>query len=105
MTTEQTAEKLLHTIQESTCAFTTARYAAERLKTAGFAELSLEDDWDLEKGGKYYVNVYDYHIPGLRLRAIDAEHSGSAGIYNFYHNFGSVLGGTGTDFPDGSALA
>lgn len=59
MTTEQTAEKLLHTIQESTCAFTTARYAAERLKTAGFAELSLEDDWDLEKGGKYYVNVYD----------------------------------------------
>ena len=59
MTTEQTAEKLLHTIQESTCAFTTARYAAERLKTAGFAELSLEDDWDLEKGGKYYINVYD----------------------------------------------
>ncbi len=59
MNTERVAEKLLETLKRSTCSFTTAKYAMERLKSAGFTELPLSKAWNPARGGKYYVNLYD----------------------------------------------
>ena len=56
------AERLISTVNVSTCAFTTAIAAMDRLKEAGFAELVLEDNWNIEKGGKYYINVHDSSV-------------------------------------------
>ena len=46
-----TTERLINAINESTCAFTAAMSAMERLKGAGFTELTLEECWDIKKGG------------------------------------------------------
>lgn len=56
------AERLINTVNESTCAFTAAKAAMDRLKVAGFVELALEDSWNVEKGGKYYINVHDSSV-------------------------------------------
>ena len=56
------AERLINTVNESTCAFTAAKVAMDRLKVAGFVELALEDSWNVEKGGKYYINVHDSSV-------------------------------------------
>ena len=49
----------MQAIAKSTCSFTTAAYAMERLHQNGFEELELNGEWNLVKGGNYYVNVYD----------------------------------------------
>ena len=56
------AERLINTVNTSTCAFTAAMVAIERLNEAGFVELVLEDKWNVKKGGKYYVNVHDSSV-------------------------------------------
>lgn len=56
---EKIAEKLLQTVKKPTCSFTAAAYGRERLYQAGFDELELGAEWNLEPGGKYFLNVYD----------------------------------------------
>ena len=57
-----TAERLINTVNKSTCAFTATQTAIERLRQADFMELALEEKWDIEKGGKYFINVYDSSV-------------------------------------------
>ena len=42
------AERLINTVNESTCAFTATKAAINRLQGAGFEELTLEDNWETE---------------------------------------------------------
>lgn len=56
---KKTAMRLINTCNKSTCAFTSAAYAMERLQEAGFREIKLNGNFDVDFGGKYYVNVYD----------------------------------------------
>ncbi len=57
----ETAEKLLNTINQCTCSFTTVQYAKEKLESKGFKELKLSEmsDWSVVAGDKIYINVYD----------------------------------------------
>jgi aspartyl aminopeptidase len=81
---EKSAENLLAAIQKSTCAFTTARYAMQRLEAAGFEQLERNREWNLAPGGRYYVNVYDSAVfafvagdtveGGLRIAAAHTDH-------------------------------
>lgn len=56
------AENLIDVIGECTCSFTTAKKAMELLKDSGFKQLKINENWDIESGGKYYVNVYDSSV-------------------------------------------
>ena len=56
------AERLINTVNLSTCAFTTTMVAIDRLRESGFTELVLEEAWNIEKGGKYYINVHDSSV-------------------------------------------
>lgn len=51
-------EALLSFIQQSLSPAHTVAAAAARLRGAGFAELSLAEDWQLAAGGRYFVSVY-----------------------------------------------
>lgn len=51
-------EALLSFIQQSPSPAHTVVAAAARLHGAGFAELSLAEDWQLAVGGRYFVSVY-----------------------------------------------
>lgn len=51
-------EALLSFIQQSPSPAHTVVAAAARLRGAGFAELSLAEDWQLAAGGRYFVSVY-----------------------------------------------
>lgn len=51
-------EALLSFIQQSPSPAHTVVAAAARLRGAGFAELSLAEDWQLAVGGRYFVSVY-----------------------------------------------
>lgn len=51
-------EALLSFIQQSPSPAHTVAAAAARLRGAGFAELSLAEDWQLAAGGRYFVSVY-----------------------------------------------
>ncbi|SFT67087.1 aspartyl aminopeptidase [Selenomonas sp. GACV-9] len=52
-------EELLDFIAECPTPFHTVQASATRLRLAGFAELSLTEPWELRRGGKYFVTVYD----------------------------------------------
>lgn len=52
-------EELLDFIGECPTPFHTVQASAMRLRLAGFRELSLADSWQIERGGKYFVTVYD----------------------------------------------
>lgn len=67
MKIERSAKKLLETIRKSTCAFTTAAYAMERLQEQGFLQLQLHGNWKLVPGGKYYINLYDSGVLAFRV--------------------------------------
>lgn len=47
-------EKLLQFTEEAVSPFHTAEAVKERLEEAGFTALTWKEDWNLEKGGKYY---------------------------------------------------
>ena len=51
-------EALLSFIHQSPSPAHTVVAAAARLRGAGFAELSLAEDWQLAAGGRYFVSVY-----------------------------------------------
>jgi len=49
------AEKLFQLIEEGTSPFHVVQSAAQQLMDAGFEELELGRDWNLNNGGKYYM--------------------------------------------------
>lgn len=52
-------EELLDFVAECPTPFHTVQASAMRLRLAGFRKLSLTDSWQIERGGKYFVTVYD----------------------------------------------
>lgn len=55
---EKTADELRKRIQASTSPFHSILYVMSELDKAGFANLENGSRWKLERGRKYYVNVY-----------------------------------------------
>ena len=51
-------EQLLKLLQEGVTAAHTISYVKQHLLDKGFQELFLSEDWELEKNGKYYINLY-----------------------------------------------
>ena len=49
------AEKLLSLVEEGTSPFHVAANVERQLAEAGFQKLSMNRDWNLENGGKYYL--------------------------------------------------
>lgn len=52
-------QDFLDFIKEATCSYTTVQVVEKRLESEGFEKLFLHEKWTLQKGGKYYVNVFD----------------------------------------------
>lgn len=53
------ADNIIDMLDECTCSFTTVLKSIEILRDNGFTELSLDGVWSLQKGKKYYINIYD----------------------------------------------
>lgn len=49
----------LEFVKKSTCAYTTVETVRYRLLENNFQELCLEEEWQVELGGKYFVKVFD----------------------------------------------
>ena len=50
---------LLNALSFCTCAATTVKYSMEALIEEGFEELALSETFELKRGGKYFINVFD----------------------------------------------
>ena len=55
MNTNKNAEELLQLVEEGTSPFHVTAWVERQLESAGFVRLSMEQDWGLDNGGKYYV--------------------------------------------------
>jgi len=60
------ANRLLQTIETSTSPFQAIKESARQLEQAGFSELYLGENWILELGKGYYINVYGSTLIGFR---------------------------------------
>ena len=54
-----TADKLIDMLSVCTCSFTTVKKCIELLEENGFKSLKLGKRFNIEEGGKYYINIYD----------------------------------------------
>ena len=63
----ESSKRLIDFVKEATCSFTTVIECMKRLDAAGFKELKLSEKWELKKGGKYYVNMYDSSLFAFRV--------------------------------------
>lgn len=68
MTFYHETEKLLRCLKAGVSPFHTVEQAAKQLKEAGFLECFTGKPWSLEKGGSYYVNLFEtallaFHVP------------------------------------------
>lgn len=61
------ANKLISTINVSTCAFTAADEAMRNLEQAGFNELKLNEEWIVDRGNGYFINVYDSSVLAFKI--------------------------------------
>ncbi|MCR5758643.1 MAG: M18 family aminopeptidase [Selenomonas sp.] len=59
--------ELLRFIGESPTPYHTVMAAAKRLVKAGFAELDLSENWQLQPGGRYFVKVFDSTLLAFAL--------------------------------------
>lgn len=64
---DRSAERLIAAVNASTCAFTAADEAMRRLEQAGFAELKLGEDWIIERGNGYFINVFDSSVLAFKV--------------------------------------
>ena len=64
---DDTAKRLISVVNASTCAFTAADEAMRRLEQAGFMELKLGEDWVVERGNGYFLNVYDSSVFAFKI--------------------------------------
>lgn len=59
--------RLLHSLQESTSPIHCVVEGKRQLKEAGFVELGLSEEWTLEKGQGYYIDLYDSSLLAFRV--------------------------------------
>lgn len=64
---DKTAERLISVIDKSTCAFTTTKTVISNLIEAGFSELKLNEEWSVNKGAGYFINVYDSSVIAFKV--------------------------------------
>ena len=64
---DTSANRLMEAINSSTCAFTTADEAMRKLEQAGFLELKLNEEWIIQRGKGYFVNVYDSSVFAFKV--------------------------------------
>lgn len=55
-------KKLFEILETATSQFHTVAAVEKELLEAGFVSLKLKDNWDLERGGKYFLNQYGSSI-------------------------------------------
>lgn len=55
MEKETCNKELMELVEHAVSPFHAVDYAAEKLKADGFEELRIKDNWNLRKGGRYYV--------------------------------------------------
>ncbi|MDE6338694.1 MAG: M18 family aminopeptidase, partial [Muribaculaceae bacterium] len=55
-------KRLLEGLDKGTCNFLAVAYIEERLEEGGFKELHQEEEWHLERGGRYYFKKNDSAI-------------------------------------------
>lgn len=60
-------ENLTKRIQASVSPFHTVQYALEELKEYGFEEIKLEEKWQLERGKKYVVKLYQSTLAAFSI--------------------------------------
>ncbi len=61
------AKQLLSLIEEAVSPFHAVQAVKEQLNKAGFEELSMQEDWHLQNGGKYYVSSHGSSMIAFRL--------------------------------------
>lgn len=64
---DETAKRLIAAANISTCAFTAADEAMRKLEQAGFTELKLSEEWFLERGNGYFINIYDSTVFAFKI--------------------------------------
>ena len=64
---DMTAKKLIEAVNASTCAFTAADDAMRKLEQAGFTELKLGEEWLIDRGNGYFINVYDSSVFAFKV--------------------------------------
>ncbi|MBQ7915739.1 MAG: M18 family aminopeptidase [Firmicutes bacterium] len=60
-------QKLIDFLKKGTCAATVVKTIAEELDQAGFEELALSENWQLERGHSYYVKIRDTSCVAFRV--------------------------------------
>ncbi|NLL00522.1 MAG: M18 family aminopeptidase [Clostridiales bacterium] len=60
-------EKFYRFLDNSTSPFFVIKNSSEILDKAGFKCLSFEEDWSLQKGGSYYIKLYDTALFAFRV--------------------------------------
>lgn len=63
----QSLDGLMDYIEKGVSPFHTVQRAAEDFAMAGYEELSLCDNWQLNRGGCYYVKAYDSSLFAFRI--------------------------------------
>lgn len=63
----ETAEELRNRIEASVSPFHTVLYVMKELDESDFCRLELGKRWELQKGKKYYVNVYDSTVVAFNV--------------------------------------
>lgn len=66
-------QSLFDFLKEGTCAATVVRAMEKRLSQAGFRKLEYTRQWQLERGGSYYVTIRDTSCLAFRIAAHSAE--------------------------------
>ena len=72
------ANRLADFIKKAVSPYHTVEESRKILEAAGFFELSLNQDWDVKQGGKYYVlpfktSLFAFTIPAQRNDAVLPE--------------------------------
>ncbi len=64
---DESANRIIDAANISTCAFTAADEAMRQLEQAGFMELKLGEEWFVERGNGYFINIYDSTVFAFKI--------------------------------------
>lgn len=73
---QKLSKELIDFIFESPSQFHAAKNIIEKLKLAGFKELSLKEKWNIEKGGSYFVTKNDSAVIAFKCGNGEVEKEG-----------------------------
>lgn len=62
-----TLDDFFRFLDNSTSPFQVIKNSSEILEHGGFQHLSFEEDWDLQKGGSYYVKLFDTALYAFKI--------------------------------------